>query len=348
MASATSVRASEPRTSPRPTPRPIPDVLAAVDLGSNSFHMVVARHSHGQLAIIDRLREMVRLAAGVAENGRIDKDVAARALACLERFGQRLRDMHADGVRVVGTNALRLAHKKQAFLERAREALGHPIEIIAGMEEARLIYAGVAHTMPNEAGKRLVVDVGGGSSEYATGNGPLPDRTVSCEIGAVRLTEMLPLLCGNDGVVDLDTIEQAREIARKALAPVADFPKVGHVAFVGGSATTVASLIRGKRTKIDQYELSRSDLQRALVRLCALPLKERKALAGMKPQRADILPAGIIVLETVLDLIGQDRATATTADLLLGYLLQQVDRAGRVGHDPGWNAHGRSGYTPAH
>ncbi|HEV3286946.1 MAG TPA: exopolyphosphatase, partial [Steroidobacteraceae bacterium] len=86
----------------------MPQVLAAVDLGSNSFHMVVARYSHGQLIIIDRLREMVRLAAGVAENGRIDKDVAARALACLQRFGQRLRDMHADSVRVVGTNALRL------------------------------------------------------------------------------------------------------------------------------------------------------------------------------------------------------------------------------------------------
>src|SRR5205807_2263903 len=103
-----------------------------------SFHMVVARHSHGQLTIIDRLREMVRLAAGVAENGRIDKEVAARALACLERFGQRLRDMRADSVRVVGTNALRQAHRKQAFLERAREALGHPIEIIGGMERARL------------------------------------------------------------------------------------------------------------------------------------------------------------------------------------------------------------------
>ena len=139
----------------------MPDILAAVDLGSNSFHMVVARYSHGQLVIIDRLREMVRLASGVEENGRIDKDVAARALACLERFGQRLRDMHADSVRVVGTNALRLAHKKQAFLERAREALGHPIEIIAGMEEARLIYSGVAHTVPSEPGRRLVIDIGG-------------------------------------------------------------------------------------------------------------------------------------------------------------------------------------------
>src|ERR1700749_5199206 len=133
--------------------------------------MVVARYSHGQLVIVDRLREVVRLSSGFEENGRIDKEVAARALACLQRFGQRLRDMHADSVRVVGTNALRVAHRKQAFLERAREALGHPIEIISGMEEARLIYAGVAHTLPSEAGKRLVVDIGGGSTELIIGEG---------------------------------------------------------------------------------------------------------------------------------------------------------------------------------
>src|SRR5207248_9490487 len=106
-----------------------------------------------------------------AGNGYIDQVVAARALACLQRFGQRLRDMHADSVRVVGTNALRVAYRKQAFLERAREALGHPIEIIAGMEEARLIYAGVAHTKPSEPGRRLVADIGGGSTELVIGDG---------------------------------------------------------------------------------------------------------------------------------------------------------------------------------
>ena len=106
--------------------------------------MIVARYSHGQLVVIDRLREMVRLASGVEENGRIDKEVAARAIACLQRFGQRLRDMHANSVRVVGTNALRLAHRKQAFLERAREALGHPIEIIAGMGATREDVAGLS------------------------------------------------------------------------------------------------------------------------------------------------------------------------------------------------------------
>ena len=151
--------------------------------------MVVARYSHGQLTIIDRLREMVRLASGVVENGRIDKEAAARALACLERFGQRLRDMHANSVRVVGTNTLRVARRKQAFLERAREALGHPIEIISGMEEARLIYSGVAHTMPSEPGKRLVVDIGGGSTELAIGEGLTPLELESLRMGCVSVSE---------------------------------------------------------------------------------------------------------------------------------------------------------------
>jgi exopolyphosphatase/guanosine-5'-triphosphate,3'-diphosphate pyrophosphatase len=135
--------------------RVVPDVLAAVDLGSNSFHMVVARHSHGQLVILDRLREMVRLAAGLGDSGRLDDAATERALRCLERFGQRLRAMHADSVRVVGTNALRRARRKRWFLERARAALGHPIEIISGLEEARLIYSGVVHTSPmSPAGDR--------------------------------------------------------------------------------------------------------------------------------------------------------------------------------------------------
>src|SRR5450756_2724094 len=149
----------------------VPEVLAAVDLGSNSFHMVVARHSHGQLVILDRLREMVRLAGGLSESGRLDDAATDRALRCLERFGQRLRAMHADSVRVVGTNALRRARRKRWFLERARAALGHPIEIISGLEEARLIYSGVVHTSPLSPDKRLVIDIGGGSTEIVIGEG---------------------------------------------------------------------------------------------------------------------------------------------------------------------------------
>src|SRR5580692_684164 len=188
MSPAALVRVA-PEVRKSPAARPVPDVLAAVDLGSNSFHMVVARYSHGQLTIIDRLREMVRLASGVEENGRIDKEAAARALACLERFGQCLRDMHANSVRVVGTNTLRVARRKQAFLERAREALGHPIEIISGMEEARLIYSGVTHTVPTEPGRRLVCDIGGGSTELIIGEGTEPLDLESLQMGCVSLSE---------------------------------------------------------------------------------------------------------------------------------------------------------------
>src|SRR5208283_6030361 len=163
----------------------MPDVLAAVDLGSNSFHLVVARYSHGQLVILDRLREMVRLAAGLGDSGRLDDAAAERALRCLERFGQRLRAMNANSVRVVGTNALRRAKRKRRFLERARAALGHPIEIISGLEEARLIYAGVAHTSPMSPDKPLVIDIGGGSTELVIGEGFAPLLLESLSVGCV-------------------------------------------------------------------------------------------------------------------------------------------------------------------
>src|SRR5580693_6803723 len=215
----------------------VPDVLAAVDLGSNSFHMVVARYSHGQLVIVDRLREMVRLAAGIGDDGRLNKEAAARALACLQRFGQRLRDMHADSVRVVGTNALRLARRKQAFLERAREALGHPIEIIGGMEEARLIYSGVAHTMPSEPGRRLVVDIGGGSTELIIGEALTPLELESLQMGCVSVSERF----FRDGKISSKRLANARVAARLELEPVqAAFRRRGWDQEVGSSGTVRA------------------------------------------------------------------------------------------------------------
>ena len=229
--------ATEARKSP--AVRPVPDVLAAVDLGSNSFHMVVARYSHGQLTIIDRLREMVRLASGVEKNGRIDKEAAARALACLERFGQRLRDMHANSVRVVGTNTLRIARRKQAFLERAREALGHPIEIISGMEEARLIYSGVAHTMPSQPGMRLVVDIGGGSTELAIGEALAPLELESLRMGCVSISERF----FKDGRISAKRLARARVVGRCALElePVqAAIRRRGWERAVGSSGTVRA------------------------------------------------------------------------------------------------------------
>ena len=205
--------------------RVVPDVLAAVDLGSNSFHMVVARHSHGQLVILDRLREMVRLAAGMGDSGRLDDAATERALRYLQRLpGRRLRARHADSVRVVGTNALRRAKRKRWFLERARAALGHPIEIISGLEEARLIYSGVVHTSPMSPDKRLVIDIGGGSTEVVICEGFNPMLLESLSVGCVGLST----ICFDDGKISEKRFERARTAVRLELEPIHEaFRKLG-------------------------------------------------------------------------------------------------------------------------
>jgi exopolyphosphatase/guanosine-5'-triphosphate,3'-diphosphate pyrophosphatase len=258
--------------------------------------MIVARYSHGQLIVIDRLREMVRLASGVEENGRIDKEVAARALGCLQRFGQRLRDMHADSVRVVGTNALRMAHRKQAFLERAREALGHPIEIIAGMEEARLIYSGVAHNMPSEPGKRLVVDIGGGSTEMIIGEGLAPLELESLQMGCVSLSERF----FRDGKISAKRIERARMAARLELEPVqAAFRRRGWERCAGSSGTVRAIGEAIRELDPQSITITAAGLQRAINYMTDAGHIRELRLTPITEDRRPVFPGGIAILAEV-------------------------------------------------
>lgn len=322
--------------------------FAVISVGTNSTRVLLA-DMVPERPHVDLARSIgTRVGEGLRETGMLGEEPMRRTLDAVKTHLRAVRG-HYLRLYVIATSAMRRASNGDAFAERLHDLTGVPVHVLPGEEEAAASYRGAISVFGPLHGEELgVVDVGGGSTEYAVGDGPAPAQAVSCEVGAVRLTEMVPLLGGRDGVVDLDTIERARGICREALAPLAAFPKVGHVAFVGGSATTAARMLRGKKSNFDRYDLSRNDLQRALVRLCALSLKERRELDGMKPQRADILPAGIIVLETVLDLIGRDRATATTADLLLGYLLQQRDAAGRSEGGPGLFGDGRHGDSTAH
>ena len=161
-------------------------ILAAVDLGSNSFHMIVARMDEtGSLSVIDRLRETVRLGGGLTKSGRISRDAMQRAMDCLERFGQRVRDLPASDVRIVGTKTLRGARNADDFIEQAQKLLNHSIEVISGLEEARLIYLGVAHGHAATDNKRLVIDIGGGSTELIVGKGMEPIFRDSIGLGSV-------------------------------------------------------------------------------------------------------------------------------------------------------------------
>ncbi len=266
-----------------------------------------------------------RIGEGLQECGVLAEEPMRRTLDAVRSHVGSIR-AHYIKLSVIATSALRRAHNGEDFAARVRDIVGTTLHVLTGDEEAAASYRGAVTALGTVDGERAgVADIGGGSSEYAIGIGTHAQRTISCEIGAVRLTESLPALGGHSGTVDGETLERARGMASEILAPLRDFEKIEKLAFVGGTATTVASIVRGKRSSVERCEVSRDELSQTLTRLCSLDSNARKAVTGMKPQRADILPAGIILLQTVMELVECDRAIATTADLLLGYLLTQRD-----------------------
>lgn len=196
-------------------PENIPSSVAAVDLGSNSFHMIICNIKDGKLQVIDKLREMVRLAAGMDQSKNIDLATQKRALACLERFGQRIHHFPSNGVSIVGTNTLRMAKNAQQFIDQAEKALGHPIHIISGIEEARLIYQGVAHSLSSTAHNRFVMDIGGGSTEYIIGQHDKAHTKESLNMGCVTVTKQF----FSKGLISKKAFKKATVFAEQQLEP---------------------------------------------------------------------------------------------------------------------------------
>jgi exopolyphosphatase/guanosine-5'-triphosphate,3'-diphosphate pyrophosphatase len=307
----------------RRVPKSVPDVLAAVDLGSNSFHMVVARYTHGQLVILDRLREMVRLGAGLEADGRLNKEVGARALACLERFGQRLRDMRPDSVRVVGTNVFRRAKKKESFVERAREALGHPIEIVSGIEEARLIYSGVSHTMSPGPGRRLVCDIGGGSTEIIIGEGLEPLELESLQIGCVRLSEEFFA----DGRLSQKRMQRARVAARQAIEPYqAAFRRRGFDEAVGSSGTVRAIGDSIRELDPSAVDIGADGLERIIHELSSLEHIRDLKLNAITDDRKLSFAGGVAILAEVFEQLGIETMRVADGAMREGLLYDLLGR----------------------
>lgn len=301
----------------------VPDVIAAVDLGSNSFHMVVARYSHGQLIILDRLREMVRLAAGLDESGRLDRSAVETALACLHRFGQRLQDMKAESVRVVGTNTLRQAKRKGAFLDRARAALGHPIEIISGIEEARLIYLGVARTMPNEPGRRLVVDIGGGSTEIIIGEGVHARKLESLYMGCVSMSSRFFA----DGEITEKRMKRARIAARLELEPVqATFRSYGWDQAVGSSGTirSVSDVLRARGA--GDGGITPAAVESLIEQAIRAGTVAKMRLPELSEERLPIFIGGLAILAEILGILEIKQMRAADGALREGLLYDLVGR----------------------
>ncbi|MEX1366955.1 MAG: exopolyphosphatase [Nannocystaceae bacterium] len=300
--------------------------LVAIDLGSNSFHMIIARLVGGHLHVIDRMRERVKLAAGLDDDKQLTDEAQSRALACLERFGQRLRSIPSVRVRAVGTNTLRRARNARDFLARAREALGHPIEIISGREEARLVYLGVAHDLSDDAGRRLVVDIGGGSTELIVGERFETRRTESLHMGCVSYTGRFFA----DGRLRRESFREATTEAQVELEPIKrDFRHLGWVSAVGSSGTinAIDGILRANGWSDGITYAGLRQLRSAMIEQGRM---ERLSILGLSEERASVLPGGLAILMGVFKSLRIDQMMGASGALREGLL---YDTIGRIQHE---------------
>lgn len=303
-----------------------PQTAAAVDLGSNSFHLIVARVLNGQLHVLDRLQETVRLAGGLDARHRLDGSAQRRALACLERFGQRLQGVAAGSVRVVGTNTLRRARNARKFLAAAERALGHPIEVISGQEEARLIYQGVVRNLPQDGERRLVIDIGGGSTEFIIGEGYEPRLMESLHMGCVGMSlQHFP-----DGVYTERALQRALTAAHLELQPIAaEFRRAGWRAALGSSGTVRAIGAAVQAHGAAPGPITASALQRLRGTLLAAGRVDRLGLPGLNEERAPIFAGGFVILLAAFEALQIERMDVAEGALREGLLYDLVGRLGR-------------------
>jgi len=304
-----------------------PDTVAAVDLGSNSFHMIVARAADGDLQVIDRLKEMVRLGEGLTDAKQLLPAMVDRALACLERFGQRLREMPPDSVRAVGTNTLRQVDPAFGFLEQAEQALGHAINVIAGREEARLIYLGVANGLAVGAGRRLVVDIGGGSTELIVGEGVTPRLRESLQMGCVSMShEGFP-----DGRLSADHMDQAELAGALEIRPIREqFRHADWRQVVGSSGTirAIARVVEARGWSPDG--ISAGALDRLRDTLIGFGNCGAIELKGLSEQRKPVFAGGVAVLRALFTTLGIEHMQISQEALREGLIYEMM---GRIRHE---------------
>jgi len=300
--------------------------IAAVDLGSNSFRLQIGRLVDGQVYPLDSLKESVRLASGLTADKRLDTDSQERALAALRRFGERLRGFAPTSVRVVATNTLRVAKNTADFLPLAEQALGFPIEIISGREEARLVYIGAAHSLPAVDYKRLVVDVGGGSTEFIIGRRIEPQLMESLYMGCVSYS--LRFFPG--GCVDKKRFRDAQLAAAQEIAAIArPYQRSGwqEAIATSGSARAIARLIELNRLDPGgSGGITRHGLETLRALMIGAGSAAAMTLEGLPTDRLPVLAGGLAILCAVFSELGIERMAYASGALRLGVLYDLIGR----------------------
>jgi len=309
------------------------EIFAAIDLGSNSFHLIVAELKNDQLLIIDRMKEMVRLASGLNDKGELSKEAQQKGLDCLARFGQRLKNIPDQNIRIVGTNTLRKAKNGAQFIALAEASLKHSIEVIAGREEARLIYLGVAHSQSENTENRLVIDIGGGSTEFIIGQGFSPSYTESLHMGCVSMT----LKAFSDGKLSDTNFKIAELYSRLELQTIKNtYRNVGWTYATGASGTikAIGKVLRAHHISKETTEPFPGITSKGLKWLIKEMIKQKHIskleLEGLNTERQAIFCGGVAVLYGAFKVLKIDSMNVSDSALREGVI---YDLQGRLSHE---------------
>jgi exopolyphosphatase/guanosine-5'-triphosphate,3'-diphosphate pyrophosphatase len=307
--------------------------IGAVDIGTNSVRLLVADVDEKErLRTAHRMGEIARLGEGLDRTGAIDEASAARTLECLERFVHEAEYSGASRIRVAGTNALRVASNGREIAARFAERIGYPVEILTGEEEARLVFLAVLSGVSPPRGRSVVVDIGGGSTEIICGEGEGGIQIISLELGCVRLTERL-VRQDPPGEGELAALrDHVLEVFGEKLGDF-DLGAVERAIGVGGTVTAFGALdlnlAKYDPSRIENHRLSREAISVISKQLCTIPLSQRRDLAGVSRGRADIIPAGAVILSEFVNRFGVDGVYVSTRGLRYGLVLSEARRVAR-------------------
>ncbi len=297
--------------------------LAVVDLGSNSFRLEIGRVEGDQIYRQDTWRENLRFGAGLDDRGRITPTSMRAAIACLARFRERLSGVHPSAIRAVATNVFRVAINAREFLPHAERALGCPIDVISGHEEARLIYAGVARVLPLSDARRLVVDIGGGSTEFIIGRGLVPERLESLKLGCVSVTErFFP-----DGKVTAAAFNAAETAARVEIEAIAKEFGAHHWQDGYASSGTAAALAEIlEQNGFSSGGITPTGLERLRKRMLLARQISRLKLNALKPERVPVLAGGLAIMMAAVAELRVEHLAPVGGALRLGVLYDLLGR----------------------
>lgn len=305
--------------------------FAAIDLGSNSFHLIVARMgADGHLHVVDRLKEMVRLGSGLNEHNQLDQASQTRALACLSRFAERIQHLPATHVAVVGTNTLRKAQNAAPFLQQAEAILGHRIAVVAGREEARLIYLGVSHTLAKQDDmQRLVIDIGGGSTELIIGKHFEPLHLESLSMGCVSMSRFFYVDDNPEQqAFSANRWQQANLAAHLELRPIKQYYRnLGwdHATGSSGTIKAIAKVIRALQLAPSGIHLD--DLYTIREKVITAKTLDKLDLPDLSDDRRSVFAGGLSVLIAVFEALNISQMQASDGALREGLIHELYGRS---------------------